>query len=90
MKKLLEYYSEGRSGYIHYKEDSGCLKMYYEFGGGNCVAIIFLPAENEWGEFIKDEKRNEVITYIARKVIEDQAPNCHYRISEDFIEILRH
>lgn len=89
MKKQVTYFSEGRSGHILYKEDTGCLKMYYEFGGGDCVAIIFLPDDKEWGEFSGGEKRNEVLTFIANQVIKDQAPNCSYRITERFIEIFR-
>ncbi len=89
MNQHVEYYSEGRSGVIMYNDDFGCIKMHYEFGGGNCVAIIFLPDENEWANLLQVKNKNEVLTFIAKQVIHDQAPHCHYMISDKFIEIFR-
>ncbi len=89
MNQQLSYFSQGRSGNILYKDELGSIKLYYEFGGGDCVAIIFLPDYNEWSETWEKDTWNEVLAFIAKQVISDQAPDCHFRIGEASIEIFR-
>ena len=89
MKQQLEYYSQGRSGNILYKDELGSIKLYYEFGGADCIAIIFLPAHNEWKEFWDKDSWSEAIDFIAKQVIIDQAPNCYFKIGAETIEILK-
>ncbi len=89
MNQQLSYFNQGRSGNILYKDEFGSIKLYYEFGGGDCVAIIFLPDYNEWSETWEKDTWNEVLAFIAKQVISDQAPDCHFRIGETSIEIFR-
>jgi formylmethanofuran dehydrogenase subunit D len=71
MEQKLEYLNEGRGGYVVYKDGQGDIKLFFEYGGGNCVAIIYVPTIAEW----------------SNKAIKDQAPQSYYEISDTCIEI---
>lgn len=88
-KRKLEYISNGRCGSVIYKDDQGDIKFYYEFGGGKCVAIIFVPPVNDWTVQTKRNlsERNEILTFVAEQTIKDQSPNSYFEISENSIEI---
>ena len=91
MEQKLEYINEGRGGYIIYKDEQGVIKLFYEYGGGNCVTIIYVPSINEWTTKTKRSltQRQAVLTFIAEQSIKDQAPNCYYVLSDTCIEIFR-
>jgi hypothetical protein len=63
------------------------LKLSFEFGGGNCVAIIYVPTVNEWPNKteIDINERGRVLEYIAMGCIKDKAPNCHFELRDDRI-----
>ena len=89
VQQRLEYKNEVGSGYVVYKDQQGEIKFFFEFGGGNCIAIIYVPTENEWA--IKTKRsvidRQQILSYVANQVIKDQAPNCYYKLSDHWIEI---
>ncbi|HZV43249.1 MAG TPA: hypothetical protein VFF90_02160 [Saprospiraceae bacterium] len=90
MKPKLEYTSNGRHGYVVYKDHTGELSFYYEFGGGKCVAIINVPSQAEW---IKQTnrllaEREEILTFVAAQAMKDQVKNGYYEIKEAWIEIM--
>jgi len=70
---------KGPSGTVQYIE--GFLKknvceFYFEFGGGDTVAIIWIPAENEWDAKYPwaGGRRKEIITFVAEEVRRKQSP----------------
>ena len=90
MSKKLKYINDGRGGYIVYQDEKSTIKFSFEFGGGNCVVIIFVPTPDEW---IKQtnrslSERNEILTFIAEQSIQDQSPNSTYNLTDKWIEIL--
>ena len=89
MEKKLEYINEGRGCYVVYQDGQGDLKLFFEYGGGNCVAIIYIPAIDDWT--IQTNRplvdRNAILTFVAEQAIKDKAPNCYYEISDTCIEI---
>ncbi|MCB0727993.1 MAG: hypothetical protein KDD00_11045 [Ignavibacteriae bacterium] len=89
MKRKIEYKSEGRSGYVIYSDDNTRFSMYYEFGGGDCVAIVNIPSADDWVKVTGSplSSRDEILTFIASQVVKDQTSKGHYRISGNFIEI---
>lgn len=91
MKQKLEYINEGRGGYVVYKYDENQLKLFFEYGGGNCVAIIYIPTAKEWTNQTKTnlEERQKILTFIAEECIKDQAPSCNYELHDDCILLLR-
>ena len=91
MEQKLEYINEGRGGYVIYKDEHGEIKLFFEYGGGNCIAIIYVPSTNEWTNKTKRPltQRQTVLAFVAEKSIKDQAPNCYYVLSDICIEIFK-
>jgi hypothetical protein len=91
MEKKLEYLNEGPGGYVVYKDDLGDIKLFFEYGGANCVVIIYVPSINEWESKTNRSlsQRQEVLAFVAEQSIKDQAPNCYYILSDICIEIFR-
>ena len=89
MKQKLEYINKGKGGYVIYKDKQSTLQFYFEYGGGNCVAIIFVPTTSEWPETTKRpiEDRIMILTFVAEQAVKDQVPTGFYKISEDFIDL---
>lgn len=91
MEQKIEYINQGRGGYIVYKDNLSEFKLFFEFGGADCIAIIYIPSIVDWS--IKTNKplsdRLQVLTFIAEQAIKDQAPNSYYRLSESCIEIFK-
>ena len=90
MKPTLEYVSQGRHGYVHYKDMTGELSFYFEFGGGNCVAIINIPSPTEWSKLTNRPltEREGILFFVAEQVTKDQVQNGYYEIKEGWIEIM--
>ena len=68
----------GPSGTVQYIE--GWLKkniceFYYEFGGGETVAIITVPAEDKWDATYPwaSGRRKDILTFVAEEVRRTQA-----------------
>ena len=89
MEKKLEYIHEGRGGYVVYKDGQDDIKLFFEYGGGNCVAIIYVPTIDEWT--IKTNRplvdRNAILTFVAEQTIKDKAAKSYYELSDTCIEI---
>jgi hypothetical protein len=81
--------NQGQSGRVQYIE--GFLKkniceFYFEFGGGDTVAIITIPTEEKWDAAYPwaSGRRKEIVTFVAEQVRRTQAssstvvwePNC--------------
>lgn len=87
--RKLKYLVEGKSGTLIYTDAQGELRFYFEFGGGDCVVAINVPTTERWVTETKrtPESRLPVLTFIAEKVIQDKAPSCYFKLSENYIEI---
>ncbi|TAE62039.1 MAG: hypothetical protein EAZ89_00100, partial [Bacteroidetes bacterium] len=87
----LSYEEMGRGGLIRYHEGSLTLKFDWEFAGGNGVVIIFVPKPAFWQQHtgLPAERRQDVLEFVAERVIRDKASGCTYEISDDAIEILK-
>jgi len=85
----LSYFNEGRGGYILYKDAEGELRFSFEFGGGDCIVIIFVPKPEYWTKQTNrtPEERNTILTFVAEQSIKDQASGGRFVLSDNFIEI---
>lgn len=85
----LSYINEGRSGYVVYKDNTGELKFYYEFGGGDCVAFINIPSVADWSSRTgrSPEERNSIVTFVAEQATRDQVRNGRYELTDQNIQI---
>jgi hypothetical protein len=90
MQRKLSYINQGPGGYVVYTDGSNELKLFFEFGGGNCVAIIYIPTVEHWVEKtkIEIEERSKIIRFVAEQAIKNQAPNCNYKLNDDCILLL--
>ena len=89
--RRISYTSEGRSGYVHYRGEASSFSLYYEFGGGNCIAWIDIPRPDTWEKVtgIPLTRRDEVLNEIGSQVVKDQVSSGrgYYRIEGDAINI---
>lgn len=91
MAAQLHYTQNGRGGTISYQKEAIHINFDWEFGGDNCVVIIFVPTEAQWEKAtgLPSTERLPVLEFVAQQVTHDQAPTCRYEISDPWIEILR-
>ncbi len=86
----LRYVSHGRSGSLIFQNNQTSFEMWWEFGGGNALAIIDIPTESQWTGRTKLplEHRDGVLRFIAEQVVEDQAGGrAGYEIGDGVITI---
>ncbi len=86
------FYSEqGRDGYVSFDNGQNSFDMYWEFGGGDVLAIITVPTPSEWQQQtgMPLSQRAETLEFIARQVIKDKTSlgRNRYVIGEDAIKI---
>lgn len=85
------YSSDGRSGYVHYQSAEADFALYYEFGGGDCVAGIDVPKPEDWEDHtgLPLARREEILHFIGRQVVKDQTTmgRGYYRIEGNFLNI---
>jgi hypothetical protein len=70
----LSYAGDGRSGRVHYQSSAADFTLYYELGGGDCVASIDLPSPRDWTRRtgLPLDRRDAVVQWIGRQVVRDQ------------------
>lgn len=78
----------GRAGQVQFTDDDGSLVMDYEFGGGNCIAIVNLPSEESWeAQGRRADQRSVFFHQLGHQLIKDQAPHGHFTIEGDTLLI---
>ena len=85
----VSFSSSGRSGHVVYDGPEGQLRMYYEFGGGDVIAIIDVPTEAKWATAtaIPLEKRMDVLHFVGKTAVQQQTRNGSYEIQDACILI---
>ncbi|MEO6040181.1 MAG: hypothetical protein ABIQ93_17335 [Saprospiraceae bacterium] len=85
------YSNDGRGGYVHYQSRAATFAFYYEFGGGEVVASIYLPSLPEWEKEtgLPLARRDEVLNFMGRQVVKDQTSygRGSFKIEKDFLNI---
>ncbi len=86
------YRNQGRSGAVVFRMGLRSFEMYYEFGGGDTVAIIDVPSQAEWFARTRFpiEQRQSILEFIGATVAKDQVSKGRgrYEIHDDCIRIL--
>lgn len=86
----LRYANSGRGGTIYFENDETTFEMWWEFAGGDALAIINIPNENQWEGTTKIglDSRNATLQFIGEQVIEDQnSGSGSFLIGDDFLTI---
>lgn len=87
---LISYTEEGRSGQIHYHTAETRFSMYYELGGGETVAGIFIPDEESWEKTtsLPLSRRNEILKSIGHQVVIDKTGGRgHFKTEGRWLQI---
>jgi hypothetical protein len=88
----IHYTSEGRSGNVYFESDETSFDVWWEFAGGDALAIINIPTEKTWEVQTRLPlgKRDAVLAFIAAQVINDQASGRGtYEVSDNFLTIYK-
>ncbi len=85
----VSFSNDGRSGHVFYESPAGKFSMYYEFGGGDVVAVIYVPGAEQWvaKTGIPLEKREAVLNYIGNETVAQQTKNGSFKLSANSILI---
>ena len=87
----IKYVSEGRSGKVVYESAEATFALYYEFGGGEVVACIDIPSEQNWEKHtgLPLGRRDEVLHFIGKQVAKDQISSGKgsYKIEKNWLNI---
>lgn len=87
----LIYHNQGRGGRVTYSDAVSDISFDFEFGAGNCVAIVFIPTEAEWthctGRPVAE--RANIVAFLASQCLQDQLSSGYYLIHDRFIELYR-
>lgn len=91
LNRKLQYTSKGRGGHVIYSDNISAIQMEYEFGGGNCVAYIYIPSVKNWENETNRPltEREEILQFIASRSTRDQVSNGYYKITDNFIELYK-
>lgn len=91
MNRTITIETSGRGGTIRYKDDAGSIPFDWEFGGQDCIAIIFLPTPAQWEKAYQrsPEEAQQIVEFVAAETIRQKAPGCVSRISDRWIDIMK-
>lgn len=90
MQQLI-YLNQGRGGTVVYKDDISEIKFDFEFGGGDCVAIIFIPTPDTWEHSTKRTlaEREHIINFVAEQSLRDQVTGGVFELYENYIVLYK-
>jgi hypothetical protein len=80
----------GRDGKVGFKGEGHRFGMYWEFGGGDVVAIINVPSADKWVEKtgIALGKRQKILDFIGTETVRQKiSTKGHFKIEENSIFI---
>ncbi len=85
--RRVEYEGNLRAGTVIYTDVDTRIEFYNEMGGGDCMAYISIPSEEQWESQTKTplSRRHDILEYVASAVQAQQASNCYFEIKEDAI-----
>ena len=86
----VEIVTKGRDGQIVYRESSHAASFYWEFGGGDVIAIIHGGSASLWNEKYPwaTDRRRDVLERVISELIRQKARTCTANIDEESGAIL--
>ena len=75
----------GRDGYITYHEGAHSVSFYWEFGGGDIVAIVHIGKVAAWSRQHPwaVDRYTEISRRVIGEVIRQRAPGCKAEVDEE-------
>jgi hypothetical protein len=76
---------EGRSGSVTYAEQGRSLSGWWEFAGGDAIAIVCMGGAEDWKtrHAWAADRRSDILRHIADAVIRQKAGGCSAEIEEE-------
>lgn len=70
----LRYENQGRGGTVWYESQETRFGLWWEFAGGDALAIVEIPAEREWEKRTRLplDRRLETLEFIGEQLVKDQ------------------
>ncbi len=83
--------SQGRSGDVVITLPDGDVRFWWEFGGGDCIAIVQVPDAQQWERqaLLHPYPRVAFLEALAAEVSAQQCPGATHSISGTFIAFYR-
>jgi hypothetical protein len=80
--------SQGRSGDVVITLPDGEVRFWWEFGGGDCIAMVRIPDQQQWKTIglLRNYPRLEFLEALAADVSALQCPGATHTMSDTFIE----
>ncbi len=74
----------GRGGTVEYIEREGTLSFHWEFGGGDCIAIVFVGTAAAWRSqhTWAAPRRDAILRFVGDELVREKAPNGVARVDE--------
>lgn len=75
---------QGRSGDVVYEEEGRSIKGWWEFAGGDAIAIVNMGAASEWvhGHPWAVDRRAEILRFVGQEVVRQKAGGCRAEVDE--------
>lgn len=85
----VKVHTSGRCGQLTLTLGQTTATFDWEYGGGNCIASVFVPTEEEWTsmDHLREYPRAEVLDTLARELIRQQCPGTRPEVSDRFIHL---
>lgn len=76
---------EGRSGSVYFAMDGHRITGWWEFGGGDAVAMVSMGSASEWqhGHPWAVARRAEILRFVGDEVVRQKASGCTPVIDEE-------
>lgn len=85
MSSTVTITEEGRSGSVQYEQEGRRISGWWEFAGGDAVAIVYMGSTSEWqhGHPWAVEQRAEILRFVGEEVVRQKAGSCKAEIDEE-------
>ncbi|MGB5102787.1 MAG: hypothetical protein WBO04_05630 [Steroidobacteraceae bacterium] len=80
----------GRSGSVHVAIDGRRLRFYWEYGGGDRIAMLAVPTEAEWSVLDprREFGRGSFLAGLAREIARHECPHATIEIAPEAVYFL--
>ncbi|MGV3711326.1 MAG: hypothetical protein ACO1Q7_21070 [Gemmatimonas sp.] len=89
MSYRVEISEDGRLGQVRYSEGLTASVFYWEFGGGDTIASISVPTEQQWAKETPWplERRDEILQRVAAETIRQKCAGCVAEFDRGWIHL---
>lgn len=85
----VRYEQEGRGGTVIFERGPTLLRFYWEFGGGDALALVFVPEAEQWEAQtgLPRAERLPILDFVATRILADQGGR-YYKLEGNVLVIM--